>query len=102
MGDTYVAWYPTTEERKDVACTIAFYLLNAMNAEPEFKGFNYVISDVVRFLPSHDFFTIMLKNGKIVHHCPENYYDFLAWLRSHQIPDVRESWTKELDQNTSP
>ncbi len=71
-----------------------------MNAEPEFQGFNHSISDVVRFLPSHDFFTIMLKNGKIVHHSPEDYHAFLAWLRSHQIPDVRESWSIEFRQNS--
>lgn len=59
--------------------------------KPYFAGFEYRSHEILKFLQTYTTFTIMLRNGAIVHHQPEHILDFQRWLHHHQIEDVRAS-----------
>lgn len=63
-----------------------------MNVESRFEGFDHPIDAVVKFLATTEFFTLMLKNGEIVHFSPDDPAAFRKWLRGHRVPDIREDW----------
>ncbi|SEJ21022.1 hypothetical protein SAMN05216327_107107 [Dyadobacter sp. SG02] len=65
--------------------------------KPYFAGFAYHSKEVCKFLQAYSTFTLMLKNGAIIHHQPEHALDFQRWLNHHKIEDIRVSI-----RNTNP
>ena len=61
---------------------------------PYFSGFEHSAAQIRRFLQTHKTFTLLLSEGRIVHHEAEDAIRFRTWLLTHQIEDVRESLTK--------
>lgn len=61
---------------------------------PYFSGFEHSAAQIRRFLQTHKTFTLLLSEGRIVHHEAEDAARFRTWLLTHQIEDVRESFTK--------
>ncbi|WP_353720491.1 hypothetical protein [Dyadobacter sp. 676] len=59
--------------------------------KPYFAGFEYHSDEICKFLQTYGTFTIMLRNGTIIHHQPEHALDFQRWLNHHQIEDIRVS-----------
>lgn len=60
-----------------------------MTANTHYPGFDYAASDVIKFLAVIDFFTMMLKDGRIIHYTPDDTDAFKKWLLSHKIKDMR-------------
>ena len=65
-----------------------------MTATDYFPGFDYLASDLLKFLTSSDFFTILLKNGNIIHFTTEDEMLFKKWLIDNDVVDIRkeEGW----------
>ncbi|OJV19013.1 MAG: hypothetical protein BGO21_01955 [Dyadobacter sp. 50-39] len=61
---------------------------------PYFSGFEHSAAQIRRFLQTHKTFTLLLSGGSIVHHETDDAVRFRTWLLTHQIEDVRESFTK--------
>ena len=59
--------------------------------ENTFPGFEYQAKEVSAYLYSSGFFTISLKNKRIIHFTPFNYEQFRAWLDGHKVRDVGKS-----------
>ncbi|MHA4740630.1 hypothetical protein [Dyadobacter sp. MSC1_007] len=56
-----------------------------------FPGFQYKSEQIIRFLQSGYTFTILLDNGKIIHHQPKDVNAFGAWLMAHHVPNILHS-----------
>ncbi|TLU99389.1 hypothetical protein [Dyadobacter luticola] len=54
-----------------------------------FPEFDYCIVQLKRFIHAYKVFTILLTDGRIVHHQPQNVSDFHKWLVQHGIEDLR-------------
>lgn len=60
-----------------------------MTATDGYPGFDYTARQLSKYLPVSDFFTIMLKNGEIVHFTPKDVGAFEKWLERNNIPNIR-------------
>lgn len=60
-----------------------------MSASSYYPGFDYPASQILKFLAALDFFTLMLKNGDIVHYTATDIKSFSQWLADNNIPDIR-------------
>ena len=60
-----------------------------MSASSHYPGFDYPVNQVFKFLAALDFFTIMLKNGEIVHYTASDVNAFRKWLADNNVPDIR-------------
>ena len=56
-----------------------------------FPGFEHCILQLRKYIHAYQVFTIMLKDGRIIHFQPQNVKDFHNWLLQHQIEDLRVS-----------
>ena len=63
-----------------------------MLTKTNYEGFDYPADQLLKFLSVLDFFTIMLKDGQIVHFTPSSATTFKQWLLHHNVIDIgRES-----------
>lgn len=60
-----------------------------MSASSYYPGFDYPANQILKFLAALDFFTIMLKNGEIVHYTAPDVKSFSQWLSDNNIPNIR-------------
>jgi hypothetical protein len=60
-----------------------------MSASSNYPGFDYPANQIFKFMAASDFFTIMLKNGDIVHYKALDVNSFRQWLTDNNIPDLR-------------
>jgi hypothetical protein len=60
-----------------------------MSANGRYSGFDYSASELSKFLAAADFFTIMLKNGRIIHFTPDDANSFRHWLLLNKIIGLR-------------
>lgn len=60
-----------------------------MTLSIQYPDFEYSATEINKFLATADFVTLMLKNGKIVHHSPKNLPAFLEWLNAHSIENIK-------------
>jgi hypothetical protein len=60
-----------------------------MTANSRYPGFDYPASDLFKFLAASNFFTIMLKEGRIIHFTPDDANSFRHWLLLNEIIDIR-------------
>ncbi len=60
-----------------------------MSASSRYPGFDYPANQIFKFLAALDFFTIMLKNGEVVHYKASDESSFRQWLKDNNIPDIR-------------
>jgi hypothetical protein len=56
-----------------------------------YAGFEHQSTEIRKFLQTYGTFTLMLRNGAIIHYQPEHALDFQRWLNHHQIEDIRMS-----------
>jgi len=61
-----------------------------MTAANYFPGFDYPSSELIKFLTVSDSFTIMLKNGDIIHFSTEDEMLFKKWLIDNNVVDMRQ------------
>ncbi len=54
-----------------------------------YPGFDYKASELSKFLAVSNFFTIMLKDGGIIHYTPLDENSFRQWLLDNKITDIR-------------
>ena len=60
-----------------------------METASYFPGFEYSASEVVKFKASSDFFTILLKDGEIIHFSPQTYALFKQWLIDNNAKEIK-------------
>lgn len=58
--------------------------------KPPFPSFPYAGDALIKYLFTSGVFTILLKDGKIVHHEPEDVAAFESWLNSCNVLDMRD------------
>ena len=54
-----------------------------------YPGFDYQPETLLKFIASSDIFTILLKNGEIIHYVPEDKTSFYKWLLHFKIEDIK-------------
>lgn len=59
-----------------------------------YPGFEYVATQLSKFLAASDFFTIMLYDGGVIHYTPLDEDSFKQWLLDNNVKDIRdeEGW----------
>lgn len=55
-----------------------------------FSGFEYPASELLKFLTASDLFTIILKNGDIIHFSTKDDILFKQWLLDNNVVDMRK------------
>ena len=60
-----------------------------MSANSRYPGFDYPASELFKYLAATDFFTIMLKDERIIHFTPDDANSFQHWLLLNKIIDMR-------------
>ncbi|SDW51381.1 hypothetical protein SAMN05444410_103165 [Hydrobacter penzbergensis] len=60
-----------------------------MTSAARYPDFEYTAGQLSKFLAATEFFTIMLKNGDIVHFTPKNVNEFRKWLLENKVQDIR-------------
>lgn len=73
---------------------------NDMSASSHYPGFDYPANQIFNFLSALDYFTIMLKDGQIVHYTASDVNAFLQWLTDNNIPDMRTEDEWVVNQNS--
>lgn len=71
-----------------------------MFASSHYPGFDYPANQIFKFLAALDFFTIMLRNGEIVHYKALDVSSFSQWLIDNNIPDIRTEDGWVINQNS--
>jgi hypothetical protein len=71
-----------------------------MPSSSHYPGFDYPANQIVKFLAALDFFTIILKNGDVVHFKALDVTSFSQWLLDHNIPDIRTEDGWVINQNS--
>ncbi len=68
-----------------------------MTSANRYPDFEYAAGKLAKFLATSDIFTIMLKNGDIIHFTPKNGTAFQEWLEQNKILNIRseEGWVIE-------
>ncbi|HWV74120.1 MAG TPA: hypothetical protein VN040_20520 [Pseudosphingobacterium sp.] len=56
---------------------------------PPLEGFEYPSDMIKKYISNLEIFTIMLVDGRIVHHIASDAEAFKNWLIINNIPDVR-------------
>lgn len=54
-----------------------------------YPGFDYKPNQLSKFLASSDLFTILLKNGEIIHHTSDNKNAFQQWLIRYNVVNIK-------------
>ena len=60
-----------------------------MTSADHYPNFDYTAEQLSKFLAASDFFTIMLKNGDIIHFTPKDVPAFTKWLEKNKIANIR-------------
>lgn len=60
-----------------------------MTTADRYPGFEYSAGQLLKFLAATDFFTVMLKNGDIIHFTPKDIPAFKKWLEKNKIANIR-------------
>ncbi|MEJ2880226.1 hypothetical protein [Pedobacter sp. GR22-6] len=70
--------------------------MNNTLAGISFPGFDYAATEIIRFKETIEFFSIMLKDGHVIHYSPADISSFRNWLLHNAIPDVAASCAEQL------
>ncbi|MEN0053543.1 MAG: hypothetical protein AAGC65_07730 [Mucilaginibacter sp.] len=60
------------------------------NIEKTFADFSESATNIKKFKAASDLFTIMLKNGRIVHYTSKEPLKFKKWLLENDVEDIGE------------
>jgi len=67
--------------------------MNSVNegnsGELNYPGFNYPANQLSKFIAAADLFTILLKNGEIIHYTAVDKTDFHQWLAAHDVKNIK-------------
>ncbi|HQW94281.1 MAG TPA: hypothetical protein PLU58_00680 [Saprospiraceae bacterium] len=55
-----------------------------------YHGFEYTSADLTKYIEAAGVFSILLRNGSVVHFFPESKEGFREWLQKHKIQNVRD------------
>ncbi|OJZ00101.1 MULTISPECIES: hypothetical protein [Sphingobacterium] len=47
--------------------------------------------EIIKFIANCGIFSLLLKNGQVIHFIPDNPDHFMEWLRSKGIKDIKKS-----------
>ena len=83
-----------------IKCFIIHAQNNDMSASSHYPGFDYPANQIFKFLAAFDYFTIMLKDGQIVHYKAKDVKSFSQWLADNNIPDMRTEDGWVVNQNS--
>jgi len=61
-----------------------------------FPGFDYTAEEITRFKETIEFFSLMLKDGQVIHYTPLDIDDFRNWLLQNAIPDVAATCAEKI------
>jgi hypothetical protein len=70
-----------------------------MSASSHYPGFDYPANQIFKFLAALDFFTIILKNGEVVHYKASDILSFSQWLTDNNISNIRTEDGWVINQN---
>ena len=55
-----------------------------------YPDFDHQPETLLKFIASTDIFTILLKNGEIIHYVPADKNSFYKWLIHYNIEDIKQ------------
>ncbi|ANH79989.1 hypothetical protein A8C56_02465 [Niabella ginsenosidivorans] len=58
-------------------------------AAAAFPGFEHAPDELTKYIEAFGIFTILLRNGSVVHYNPDDTNAFRYWLNRHKIIDIR-------------
>jgi hypothetical protein len=62
-----------------------------MGKGDQYPGFDHSADQICKYQAVLDFFTIMLKDGRIIHYTPADLESFQKWLLQNKIKDIRNN-----------
>jgi hypothetical protein len=62
-----------------------------MITNASYPRFEHKATELAKYIEALGIFSILLKNGKIVHYTPANTDDFRKWLNNHNIDNIRSN-----------
>lgn len=60
-----------------------------------FPEFRHPSPELIRFLQADKLFTILLKDGTVIHFEPSDKREFKSWLLRHKVEDVKDPSRKK-------
>lgn len=66
---------------------------SSKNAGLNYPNFSYLPIQIHKFVEAAGIFTLLLKDGNIIHHVPDEVTNFKNWLLANNIPDVKMNWS---------
>ena len=63
--------------------------VNPAHAGGTYPGFAYPAGQLAKFLAATDLFTILLKNGHIIHYTAADKDAFKQWLLANGVEDIK-------------
>jgi hypothetical protein len=63
----------------------------AINVISYYLGFEYNAGQLSKFLSAFDLFTILLKDGRIVHFTAADPVSFRLWLYENNVTDIAQA-----------
>lgn len=60
----------------------------------EFPGFDYPVTELAKYIRAGEIFTILLKDGPIIHTNFKEYEPFEKWLLDNNIQNIKSNEVK--------
>ena len=54
--------------------------------------------EIIKFIANCGIFSLLLKNGQVIHFIPDNPHHFMEWLGSKGIKDIKRQQTNRLQE----
>ncbi|WP_312741056.1 hypothetical protein [Sphingobacterium multivorum] len=54
--------------------------------------------EIIKFIANCGIFSLLLKNGQVIHFIPDNPDHFMEWLGSKGIKDIKRQQTNRLQE----
>ena len=63
--------------------------------EEKFPGFDYPVTELAKYIRAGEIFTILLKEGSIIHPTFKDYEPFEKWLLDNNIQNIKQNEVKK-------
>lgn len=66
--------------------------MNTKLTSGSFPDFDYHVAQIIKYIRADEIFTIMLKDGSIIHHITQQHDLFEKWLMENDIINIKNQY----------